>query len=144
MHLRRIDVQRSTLLLVADDALVFHSLQGDIVQVLTTFGVGIEGVPAGGNSSKSLDVVGILARIEEQRALTVDGDILEQGEIGVCTHGLLEDVVALHVIFVGIYHLLDDGGNGVDAQRRVVGNSLTTRLQTDLAESKLFHLLVFR
>ena len=47
-----------------------------------------------------LYVVLVAAWIEYQSCVIAQGHRLEQGEIAVCPHGLLEDVVVLHLLLV--------------------------------------------
>ena len=61
------------------DTLVLHALDGDVMQVLSALGVGVVGIPAGGHGGKDLDIVLVVAGIEEQHV----AQRLEQREIGV-------------------------------------------------------------
>ena len=63
-HTHLIRIYLSCCHLVAYDAHIFHTLQGNIVQIHTTFRLGPVCIPTGGHSSINLDVIGIGAGIE--------------------------------------------------------------------------------
>ena len=113
VHLVQVYLQ---VLLALHDADVLHAFKGDVVQVLLAQCVRIEGVPRGGHGGKGLDVVFVLARVEDKHV----AQSLEQGEIAARLHGRLEDVVLLDVFLVGFNHLADAVVGGLHAHLSVL------------------------
>ena len=75
MHLAGIHIGIGQL--VAHDADILHALDGDVVQILASQGIGMIGVPTGGHCGKHLDVVFAHLGIEEQ--CVANG--LEEGKV---------------------------------------------------------------
>ena len=73
------------------------------MQVLAALGMGVVGVPAGSYGSKGLDILLVALRVEDQ--IVANG--LEERKIRVGLHGLLVNIVKLHILFIGIDDLLD-------------------------------------
>ena len=119
------------------DALVFHVLERDVVEVLSAQRAWIVGVPTGGNRSESLDIVRILAWIEHHQVGVSYDNTLEERKIGVRLHGLFIDKVLFDIVLVGVYHLKNTVFNGIDSQLRIVDNGLCLRLQCHLAKCEL-------
>ena len=124
-------------LLFFHDALVLHTLNGDIVQVLSAFGMGVVSVPTGGNGSKHLDIVLITAGVEEQPV----AEGLEQREITVGLHRLLEDIVSLDVLFVEIDEFQDTVVGLVHTQCSVLLDGHRPLVQTDLLQGQFLDFL---
>ena len=144
VHLRGIDHH---LVLLACYAQVLHPLDGDVVQVLSAHGLGVVGVPAGGHGSEGLDVLSILAGVEDEHV----AQRLEQCEIRRGLHRLLVDVVHLHILLIGL-DTADDAvlcrrGAEVDVALDVDESSLQVHLlQCQLADGqtvlRTLHLVV--
>ena len=100
------------------DADILHTLNGYIVQVLATFGVGPVSIPAGSNGSKHLDVVSVALRIKEQHV----AQSLEQGKIGGSLGRVREDILALHLVLVLTDHREHAVVHLVDSQRLVAAH----------------------
>ena len=64
--------------LILNDAYVFHALYGNVVQVLSAFGIGIVSVPACSYCREYLDVVLVVAWVEDKSVHTSYLQSLEQ------------------------------------------------------------------
>ena len=140
-------------LLVAQNPHIPHPLNGDVVEIEATIRLRIELVPTCGNGSIHLNVLSVVAGIEQQHAHIVEHDGLEEGKVGIRLHRFLVDVIELHVVLVGRYHL---GTTVVDlllAQVRALLDGVQLVLQFILHDGKLldfgavvgaFHLVVGR
>ena len=88
------------------------------MQVGTTGRVGIVAVPAGSHSSKSLDVLTIALRIEEQHI----AQSLEQSEVCISLVGLSINVIFLHLLLVLVHQLIDAVVSLLNGQVLIIAN----------------------
>ena len=125
------------LILGIHNALVPHPLNGDVVQVLSTLGMRIIGVPTGGNSRKRLDVVLAGAGIEDEPV----AECLEECEVSIRLVGLLENVLVFHILFVGINQFLDTVVDHIHTKRVVLLHGNDLALKSYLFQSQFLDLL---
>ena len=137
LHLRGVDGLR---LLCLKNADVLQSLYGYVVQVQPALGFRIVCVPACCHGSEHLYVVLVAAWIEYQGCVIAQGHRLEQGEIAVCPHGLLEDVVVLHLLLVYGKNSTDGVANVVGVQSAVGYDAVDIGLQRHLPDGELLYL----
>ena len=109
------------------------------MEVLSALRFGIERIPTGGNGGEHLDVFLTVARIEYQRCLATEVYRLEKGEVGVGAHGLLEDVVELHILLVVLYYACHTVCHCIDAECRIGGDGIHLRLQVHLHHGELLY-----
>ena len=83
-----------------DNTHIFHTLDGDVMEVLTTNSTWMECVPAGGYGSEGLHIVLVSMRIEDEGILIAHSNGLEKSEISVRLVWLLVDVVIFYIILV--------------------------------------------
>ena len=119
------------------DAHVLHALDGDVVQVGTALGVGVVGVPAGGDGGIHLDIVLVGAWIEEQHV----AQRLEEREIGIRLVGSREDILLLDLVLVLLNHVEDAVVRLVDGELLVVADKDGTALEVHLLEGELLDFL---
>ena len=115
-----------------DDAGILQTLNGNVVQVLTTQGSRIKRVPAGGNGSKHLAVIAAVLRVEDKPR----PQCLEQSEVGIALERLLEDIVALHIFLIGIDHTLQRVTQCNHRQAAAALQSDGASLQVNLLQSQ--------
>ena len=99
--------------------------------------MGVIGVPTGGYGSEGLDVVLISTRIEDEP--TADG--LEECEVRICLVWLLVDIVALHIVLIGIDKFHDAVVGLGDAELSIVLQVNGLTLERHLTEGQLTDLL---
>ena len=54
---------------------------------------------------------------------------LEKGKVGICLHGLLKDIIALHLVLIGFKGLCDGGLYSFDAQIGTLDDVANLRLK---------------
>ena len=82
---------------------IVHTLDSNIVQVLTTQSTRIERIPRGGDGCKRLHVVGITARVEDEPGT----DSLEERKVAAGLFGLLINIVVGQVVLIGLQHVVE-------------------------------------
>ena len=118
-----------------------QTFHGDVVQVLRAHGVGIELVPRGGHGLEWAQVSLSVLRVENHQVGLVDGDALEQGEVGVSAFRLLVDIVHGHFLAIALHHAVDAVGRGITCKLRILGHGLGAGLQVHLAQRQLLDFL---
>ena len=116
--------------------LVLHSLDGDVMKVLTAQRIGVIGVPTGCHGTEHLHVIGVLARVEDECV----AQCLEQREIRIRLHRLLIDVVVPDFLLISIHHLTYGVFGCVDSHRRVTANLYCLLLQCHLLQRQFLYL----
>ena len=99
------------LVLSCHDALVLHALNGNVVKILSALSMWVISVPTCGNGSKSLNILLVGTRIEDEPI----AKCLEQSEVGVSLVRLLVDIVGLYVLLIFVYDFQDTVVSGIDA-----------------------------
>ena len=120
--------------LVFHDANVLHALDGDIVEVLATLSVRIVSIPTGSYGSKHLDVILVVAWIEQQGVGATYLNGLEKSIVGRSLHWSLEDILGLDVLLVAVDHLSYCHVHGVNSHVWIFGDTVDGSLQVHLLE----------
>ena len=137
-HLARVDTVGQRL--IAYDTHILHSLQGDIVQIYTALSLRPVRIPTGSDGGIGLDVVSIGTGIEDEALDVAQGESLEEGEVSIRLHGLLEDIVALHIVLIVDQQPLHGHLHTVHTRSGVVGHRIDLALQGKLQQGKLLDL----
>ena len=110
----------------------FHSLDCDVMQILSTHCSRIESIPTCSNGSKYLNVITVIARIKYQ----IRTNSLEESEIRRCRLRFLKDIISLHLILIVVNQLGNAVGNNITAERCVLLQTDDRILQCNLLECK--------
>ena len=126
-------------LVVLDDSHILHTLDGNVMQVGSAFSLWVVSVPTGGHGGVNFYVFGTRAWIKNQQTAVPNVDGLEKSEIRRCLHRLLVDVVHLHFVLIGLYHLLQAVVDGLRIQVQILGNILNLLLQCHLHQREFLN-----